>query len=171
MSTRIPPSLAWLIKKRARLNGKIQKASKAIERMHKLETDYAHWQADLAAIDRALAMHEIQVDVECIPSVAPMEKRILAHGELSRALLKFLRESDGEPLSTNTLTMMLIDHCAALKESTPDSIALELTFKRFRSSVHNRLKNLAREKEIVRSPCAHGSRATHWILPTDLLDS
>jgi predicted XRE-type DNA-binding protein len=34
--------------------------------LEKLESDRAHWQADLMAIDRALAMHVIQVDVECI---------------------------------------------------------------------------------------------------------
>lgn len=171
MSIRTPPSLVWLIKKRARLNGKIQKASKAIERLEKLESDRANWQADLIAIDRALAMHDIQVDVECIPSVAPIEKRILAYGEVSRALLRFLRESGGQPLSTDTLAMMLMECGAVPKKSTEDPIASEITYRRFRESVHNRLKNLAKDNEIERAPCEKGSRVTRWLLITDALDN
>ncbi len=171
MSARIPSSLTWLIKKRARLNGKIQKASKLIEQIGRLEADRANWQADLAAIDRTLAMHDIQIDVECIPAVAPREKRIFAYGEVSRTLLRFLRESDGEPVSTDTLAMMLIDYGAIPKPDQVDPIAFEVAFRRFRESVHNRLKNMARTKVIIRVPCIPGSRVPRWVLPTDSLDS
>jgi hypothetical protein len=168
MSTRIPSSLAWLIDKRARLVGKIQKASKIIDQAHELAIERIKMRDDLAAIDRALEMHDIQIDAECIPPIAPRKhQRIrLSHGELTRVLLQFLRESGREPLSTDALTMMLIERCVNLQESPPDPLALQITFRRLRLSVRYRLKALASDAVIARAPCASGSRAARWISPT-----
>jgi hypothetical protein len=168
MSTRIPPSLAWLIDKRARLVGKIQKASKIIDHAHKLAIEVSNMRADLAAIDRALKLHDIQVDAECISPIAPRkQQRIrLSHGELTRVLLLFLRENGGDPLSTDALTKMLIERCINLQEKSPDPLALQIAFKKLRLSVRYRLKALASDAIIMRAPCASGSRAARWILPT-----
>ena len=169
MSTRTPPSLAWLIDKRARLAGRIENATKVIDAARKLEIKRVKMRADLAAIDRALEMHEIRVDVECIIPIAPIERRIrLPYGILTKTLLQFLRES-GEPLSIDALTMMLINRCVNVQEGASDPSGHQLAFKKLRLSVRYRLKNLASNGVISRAPCPHGSKGPCWTLPTFLL--
>lgn len=166
MSTRIPPSLAWLINKRARLAGKIRKSSKLIEHLRKIERESDRWQADLVAIDRTLAMHDIQIDTDCIRPIAPRKaSRIkLPYGGLTRALLGFLRTSD-TPLSTDELTMMLIDHSLNVIADPTDHYAIELIFRELRTSVYNRLKNLVSNGLIVKSSGQKKGQTTYWTLP------
>lgn len=129
-------------------------------------------QADLVAIDRALKMHDIRVDTECIPSIAPRRQRpCLPHGGLTRALLQFLRESEDTPLSTDELTMMLLDRWTDLNENSPDSIVSMPSFTQLRYSIHSRMKNLAKDKIVIRAPRVSGSRTPRWLLFTGHLDS
>lgn len=167
MSTRIPSSLVWLIKKRARLDGKIQRATRIIEQKRELESARIRWQADLAAIDRALGMHEVLVDVENIAAISPKNQgKFLPHGDLTRFLLKSLRESDGQPLSTDTLTLMTMDQCV-LSDAERENPAIH---RELRLSVRYRLKNLASQRVIARLSCPLGSRTAFWTLLIAHLD-
>ena len=174
MSARIPPSLKWLIDKRARLTGKIAAAEKAIrkktcveKRLSKyldniavLEKELPKLQEDLAGIDRALTLHDIQVNVEYIHPISPRSAKIqLPYGVLTQTLLAFLRLSQGEPLSTDALTIMLMKRFTHLQGET------EQDFHKLRKSVRHRLKSLANDQIIVRAPNT-SSRETRWALPT-----
>lgn len=96
MSTKIPSSLKWLIDKRARLDAEIEKTQSSNEKAKKLTKELASLKKSLLAIDKALEMHEISVDVNLIKSIKSHYKRIdLPHGELTRCILTCLRKYQG----------------------------------------------------------------------------
>lgn len=158
MSTRIPSSLKWLIDKRARLGGELKKAEAAIALVQQLIVELSTIQGDIEAIDRALKMHEIPVvpqNIKTITSCAKMNR--LPSGELTRTLLLGLRLREGEPLSTDALTLFVAERFASQYESIEDLAQLRL-------SVRYRLKNLAAEKVISRSYPRVG-KVGQWMLP------
>lgn len=67
MSSRIPPSLNWLINKRARLAGDITKAEKRANELYRLKLkEIEVLRRDLSIIDATIRLHEIQIDPKCI---------------------------------------------------------------------------------------------------------
>jgi hypothetical protein len=88
MSTRIPSSLKWLIDKRARLDAEIRKTQSSIAKNKELIKELSSLKKNLSAIDKALELHEISVDVTLIEPVKSHYKRIdLPHGELTSSIL------------------------------------------------------------------------------------
>jgi hypothetical protein len=88
MSYRIPPSLAWLGQKRACISGKISRLHHELAvcqaAVQKKVADLERAQADLAAVDRTIGMHEIQVDPDLIPEIRTSSNPIaLQHGEFT----------------------------------------------------------------------------------------
>lgn len=159
MSTRIPSSLKWLIDKRARLDGEIKKAQASIEAAQRLIVEISIIQKDLAAIDRALGMHEIEVDPECIKSVVSRTNELIVpYGQLTHTLLLCLRLSNGESQSTDAITLFVAEQFSNLHIITSSQSQL-------RNSVYYRLKNLAADKVIIRHPPIRGIKGQRWALP------
>lgn len=97
MSTRIPSSLKWLIDKRARLDAEMQKTRASLAEAKKLIKELSELSKEMMAIDKALEMHKVNVDVCLINPVKSHYRRInLPHGELTRSILTCLRMQKGE---------------------------------------------------------------------------
>lgn len=101
---RTPESLTWLIRKR-------QSISSSIVRLEKLlanaPSELAKHREDLAAIDKTMKMHRIQVDPATIQPVRRKTKSPFAYGELARNILSFMRKA-GAPQTTTQITLHLM---------------------------------------------------------------
>lgn len=144
MAPRIPPSLKWLIDKRARLDGEIQKTRTAINNAKILLEELATLEESLAAVDQTLALHDVQIDVDLITPVRSHYTRInMPHGELTKSILLCLRLREGNTVRMSEIVTFVEARCADL--GAPISKRAGLA-----RSVHYRLKNLAREGVILR---------------------
>lgn len=162
MSSRIPSSLNWLIDKRARLDAEIQKTESSLAKAKVLIEELSDLKASLAAIDHALSIHEIKVDVCLIRPVRSHYVRIsLPHGELTRSILLCLRlHQDESPIRTSEVASFIEARHADLA-AHPEQRSTIIR------SVQNRLNFLAREGTIERHhPLKTGSEGL-WSLPPD----
>ncbi|WP_212786543.1 hypothetical protein [Ferrigenium kumadai] len=186
--TRTPPSLNWLINKRARLLGEINKLQKSLpERLEKAQLEVAQAEirlaqakeqlayektveariiqalhADLQAIDTTIGMHEILINPASIPPIrSHSTKRILPYGEITRCVFDCLKYAGGGPLSTLEI--------AAFIASNND---LELSGESFRTlgdCVRHRLKNLRAKGKVERVNETKGpNKEGLWALPRDV---
>lgn len=69
MTPKIPSPLKWLIDKRVRLAGEIRKTRSALATAKQLIEELSKLEDDLAAIDRSLGLHEIQIQVDYIQPI------------------------------------------------------------------------------------------------------
>jgi hypothetical protein len=116
MANKIPPSLKWLIDKRARLDGEIKKTEAAVKRTQHLIEELSTIKADLAAIDRALRLHDLQVDVDVIQPIRNQYVRTnVPYGELTRTIFLCLRLHEGRPVSTDRLVEFVAARFADLQ--------------------------------------------------------
>jgi hypothetical protein len=178
---RTPSSLKWLLDKRSRLMGDLQKLKKSYpqtmqnlrERIQKAEqelmlakerydyqrsvtpTQIRMLKADLEAIDRSLSLHAIQINPELLEPLHNQEAiRITSHGAITRNIHKCLRIADGKPLLTTQIAIYVAKHC---------ELALsEQQFPTFKESVRCRLKGLAYTGKITRLPTPEGVEG-RWI--------
>lgn len=132
---RTPPSLKWLITKRARLVGEIKKVLNARERdIDKLMLEMSHLssriaeinaqrgkteasanqflailQADLNAIDATIRLHEIGIDPSLIPPLKTQEAgRLIPYGEITRLVFEALRVAKGESRTTTEIALYVL---------------------------------------------------------------
>jgi hypothetical protein len=100
MSNRIPPSLAWLIDKRARIDGEMKKTQKSLDRLTRLLGKLEAAEKRLEALDQTIAAHPLTEEPKREgPFVTEHHRRLpLPHGELTRCVLDCLREANGQPV-------------------------------------------------------------------------
>jgi len=142
--TKIPSSLKWLVRRRARVKGLIEASERELPRLTKIEQRLAALKADLAALDHVLLIHEIPINGATIPTIWPKShlkmrmKQWFSYGELGRSILKVLAASESGHMTTVELVRALL-----LKVCTehPDQIDM-IEEKRFRELVHKRLLGL-----------------------------
>lgn len=159
MSSRIPSSLKWLIDKRARLDAEIKKTEKSLAKAKELIKDLESLKTSLKAIDRSLALHEIEVDVSLIRPVRSYYVRVnLPHGELTRCILSCLRKhaSDG-PVRMSEIVSFI--------EARYEEIGTKpLPRSQLRRSIHYRMKNLAARGVVIRHHPPKTSKEGLWSL-------
>ena len=113
MTNRIPPSLNWLINKRARLVGNIIKIKKKLVHVQPLIDKLIELESNLKSIDSSLSMHEIKVDLDNIKPIRPqLHKQKLAkfpHGSQLNLFVKFLRSKNGLPVTTLEIANHIIE--------------------------------------------------------------
>lgn len=155
---RLPSSLKWLIDRRARVAGEIEKIEALLSKCRRLADELDTLRQLLSSIDQTLALHDAAVDVSLIQTVRSHDVRInLPHGELTRGILMCLKLHEGKPVSTDAVTAFIAARYADL-DVTPSS-ATEL-----RESVRYRLKNLGRQRLVTRLRLAGGDRKGVWTL-------
>lgn len=94
MTNNIPPSLSWLIKKRAKIAGEILKIRKDLIKVQKLVDTLKILEENLEAIDKSLDLHEIKVDLENIKPIRPRRNPLkLPRGYISDFVIDFLRQN------------------------------------------------------------------------------
>ena len=131
---RTPPSLKWLLNKRARLLGDIQRlentlperTAKSREKVVQAELQLCKakkmlsyeekilaqgvltLRKDIDAIDTALSMHHIQIDPEIIPSIRSQNSiRATAYGEMTRCIFECLKQCAGRSLPTTEVALFV----------------------------------------------------------------
>lgn len=162
MSTRIPSSLNWLIDKRARLDAEIQKTEQSLLKAKGLIEELSKLKESLAAIDHALSLHEIKVDVTLIRPIRSKYVRInLPYGELTRSILLYLRlHKDERHVRMSEIVSFIEARHADLKAQPGERSKLS-------RSVHSRLKTLAWKGVIQRHHPLKTGYEGIWSLPPD----
>lgn len=129
---KIPSALKWMLDRRARLLGEIQKTEK--RQRHREEAlsqainviearlktlkrrlqvsrtgtplRLAALKVDLAAIDNAMGQHRVMVDAESIPAIKSQDNPWhLPRGQITRSILRCLREAEGAELTTSEIAL------------------------------------------------------------------
>jgi hypothetical protein len=128
---RTPPSMAWLIRERARLQGIIDRCDRVIDEHARRRMAAAR---QLASLDAVFPLHEIKVEPTIIDGVRPHKPRLVPHGALTKAILACLREAAGTPRITTEIALYVAHACQ-----------IDLTKVRradISARVHRRLKSL-----------------------------
>lgn len=161
MTTRTPPSLAWLIDKRARLDAELLKARQAADRAQRLFEDLQELERNLEAVDRTLGLHELQIDISLIPPKT--SRRVwskLPYGALTGAIMRYLTASDGRAVSTGELAIYVATQCPELVELYAGKTA-------FQRMIQRRLKDLARTGKLLRVHPSVGGKEGQWRLASN----
>lgn len=183
-----PPSLKWLLDRRARIAGEIAKAHKRFalqrteladelsrqrsavaqierclsERLDNYERIVSSYEKTLAAIDLVIQQHEVPVDISAIRSVQEHENPAVgSYGQVTRLIMQCLREAAGAPRTTTEVVCYL----AARMHNNP---ALD-DFPRFRYQVRCRMSHLAWEGRLERLHAPKTSLEGRWRLPASVL--
>lgn len=179
--TKIPSALKWLIVRRARLLGEIRKTEKRLcmreasllEKLGQLEPRVATLKArldriralgerhvallnnSLSAIDQTIEQHPVLVDVDAIGPINTQERhRALAYGELTRLILRALREADGESVTTSEVALF-VEMEGKLQVDKADR-------RYFHRSVRKRLRKLHLGGRVCRVEVGRNCLESRW---------
>lgn len=159
MTNRIPPSLNWLIDKRARVAGEIAKTRRSLKEAKALIKDLEELETKLKAIDTTLDLHHIKVDVNLIAPIESHELRIkIPRGELSKSILTCIRlyEINGPVSKTIIAKFVLAKHFDFNGEKVVGG-----DIKRI---IHNGLGNLYHRGYLVRHHASETNDFGLWTL-------
>jgi len=157
MTNRIPPSLNWLIDKRARISGEIEKTRRSLKQAQSLIVELEDLEIKLKAIDTTLKLHDIQVDIGLIKPISSNYYRLkIPHGELTKSILTCIKLYGSlSPVTKSTIVDFVI---ARHFDFDADKIAIS----QIRASIHNRLKNLCRDGVIDRCYLPDSTKNVLW---------
>lgn len=104
MTNKIPPSLLWLIDKRARLSGEIIKLKRRLEQVEPLINQLRDLEISLKSIDNSLKLHDIQIDLENIKPISTQQpkKHRFRPGVPRKLVLNFLKSKYGQGTQSRT---------------------------------------------------------------------
>lgn len=166
MTSKIPPSLNWLIKNRARLLGELKTLdyleSKNLDNQKKLLINLQNeckqlksYIADheiiknnvrkdiiqqLEAINTALGMHDIPIDIELIQPIATRKTtKLLSHGLITQSIYECLKIKG--PLTKKEIRNYVMSRHNL--ERTLHNIKI------IDESIYNRIKNLTRQSKLI----------------------
>jgi hypothetical protein len=152
--------LAWTIRQRARLAGRIEKLR--AELAHCVDEKLAALQeleAQLRALDATFALHEIQVnpqDIKPVRAHDPAQRIPFAHGMLTRLILACLREAQGEPRDSAAIVEYILARTDYPR--TPEAL------DRLSAKVRKRLNNLGHQQRVERLHPLKTGRSGRWRL-------
>lgn len=89
---RTPPSMAWLIKQRAKLRGKIEGLQ---QKLDAIPSEIAELQEMLRSLDQTFPLHEVQVEPSAIQGRRTKGPALAPYGALTKHILTELREASG----------------------------------------------------------------------------
>ncbi len=137
---RTPSSMAWLIRERARIQGKIERLEKLASQ---LPLEIKALSEQLKSIDAVFPLHEVKVEPTAIKGRNPVRPRILPHGALTRSIFDCLRESADRGPSFTTEIAFYVARTHNLDINAIGRVELV-------QRVSYRLKALAKEGHVVR---------------------
>lgn len=164
MRTKTSSSLKWLVDRRARLSCDIERdrkeAREATLRASTLEGKIELMRQDLAAIDRALSMHEIRIHPETIaPKKTWRTVQVFGYSHVTRNIMSYLGRARGRWCSTTELMAYVASRGG--KEMSDE------LYPALRLSVRKRLQNLRVAGRVTRQHAAKTSKEGYWALPTN----
>lgn len=155
---RTPSSMAWLIRKRSVVRGKIERLEKTLLQ---LPVEIATLKQNLDALDAVIPLHEVVVDPLAIVGRRPRRRNVLPWGNMTRHILNYLR-TEGRPLYSADIAM----HVAKL-ENVDFTKFSKAWFSR---RVGRQLKSLASKGLLERHHPSKTSAMGLWSLRADLDD-
>ncbi len=165
MANRIPPSLCWLIDKRARIAGEIRKANRLLQKAQTLLLEINQLEEKLKAIDTTLDLHNIKVNIDLIEPIESKDYKLnIPHGELTRSILTCIRmyQSNG-PVSAEVIANFVINRHFDFENG------VTLHKSRIGRSVHNRLSGLYHKGVLIRHHAADKNEFGLWTLSDNLI--
>lgn len=183
---RTPPSLNWLLDKRARIHGEIIKFEKshsqavvqakqqvlaaensldqARKKLSNIESigprilESLH--KDLQAIDKTMGLHDIQINPDVIsPICTPDAEKLLPFGALTRSIFEGLKLADGKSMTTfEIVDFVIVRNGLKLSEEGKQAIYDKTRY---------RLKLLCNDKKIRRIHQVKGAIIGRWALADD----
>ncbi|WP_343741650.1 hypothetical protein [Herbaspirillum huttiense] len=167
---RLPHSLAWLISRRGRVAGDIQRIEKYFERHRRifekfrvLNDELAQLKETLVSIDQTLSLHEVQIDPSNIPIIYSKKQRIqLPYGELTRLIYQRIRMGNGAPVSSKEIVDFVIQQYPFLE--TNDAKEGLKREDRVARRIHARLKTLCKAGKIERHHSKTSAQQGWWTL-------
>lgn len=155
---RTPPSMAWLIRERAKLKGMIERRQKQIK---DLPREIVALQSNLDALDAVIPLHEVKVDPKVIKGKREYTKALGPYGLMTKVIYRVLKEAKGQPRFSTEIALEFVREAGL--PMTHDTKVLAT------SSVRRRLKNMANEGLVIRHHSTEvGSRNEgYWSLPKD----
>lgn len=179
MNIRIPPSLKWLLNKRARLLNAIEVAEKqhskreymrsqmlAVHRRQEklsevnLNASRTHLEAlkkDLNAISITLSLHEIPINPEIVePIKTQMSVRKFKYGAITRLIFSCLKYAQKDIRTTTEIAAFVAEYYKVDIEKAE--------FLEIRMSVKYRLRKLSDEGKVKRVNKVDSNVEAHWQL-------
>jgi len=155
---RTPPSMAWLIRERAKLKGMIERRQKQME---DLPREIVELQLKLDALDAVIPLHEVKVDPKVIKGTRPQKKALLPYGVLTRVIYRVLREAEGQSRFSSEIALELLREAGM-----PVTHESKIYATR---RVSHRLGNMARAGLVARHHDldTFGRAEGSWSLPKD----
>lgn len=151
MSWRTPSSLKWLIIKRSRLSGELERL---LPKLDSLKGEYEQMEAtvnelrdQLAALDQTFLLHDIQIDPRGIEPVIPhRHPRLFPNGHMGRHIRRILAEREhGEWTTTPEIARKIMEHLSISETDGADGL-----YRSVRRAVRNRLQSLMQAGEVER---------------------
>lgn len=165
MSTRIPPSLKWLIDKRARVSGEIEKTKKSLKTAHQLIDELKELEDTLSAIDKTFELHEIQIDKSLIRPINSKYLRLkIPYGGINNAIITCLKlyKSDFPVPKADILNFVIAKYYDYEVDAVPG--------KQIARCVHNGLNRLYHAGTIVRCHNPKSNDEGLWKLSKPFID-
>lgn len=156
---RTPSSMAWLIRERARIKGRIEHLQKLAD---EIPLELAELSHRLQSLDAVFPLHEVEVDPSVIKGVKKYAKKILPHGSITSGIYECLRENLGNgPLYTSEISLFI----ARTNNLDIGSVGKIYLIRR----VSRRLQTLAAQGEIVRhhATLSGSNDEGRWSLPAE----
>ena len=165
---KLPSSLAWLIKRRGRIDGSIQKIEqyldqhwRAFKKYQELTSELSFLKETLGSIDTTLRLHKLQIDPENIPAINGKNYLTdLPRGELTSLIFERVGMACGQPVSSDEIVNFILERRKAA--GMPPMIKASLSVK-----VGRRLKGLHWGGKLVRHHPQRTQRYGWWTLTLD----
>lgn len=149
--------MAWLIRTRAVHQGRLDQL---LKHQSKLTQQVEVVERELAAIDAVIPFHEVKVDAAGIVGVQPRSKRLVPHGQMTKVIIRCLREANGRAVHTEEIAQFLASEIGVDLEQY-GTAAMNIR-------VRTRLKVLCNEGRVQRHHLgATGSTTGSWSLILD----
>lgn len=155
---RTPPSMAWLIRERAKLKGMIERRQKQME---DLPREIVELQSKLDALDAVIPLHEVKVDPKIIKGTRAKRKALGPHGLMTRVIYEVLKKAAGAPVFTSEIALEFMR-----RAGIPMSRAAKIDAT---TRLQYRLKKLCRDGDVIRhhDPKIGENTEGSWSLPKD----
>ena len=177
-----PPSLKWLINKRARLHGELLALQKAQPKQLSLLNESVDLAAsylrlakfnlfkllesfktipallkEIEALDTVLGIHEVKINTSLIQPVRSNGfKRCIPYGDLTKSIVECLSDDIDTPKSSSEITYYI-----SVKYGLDANLS---NIKEFKVYVGNRLKNICKAGKINRTQTRVGNKDAKWTL-------
>jgi hypothetical protein len=166
---KIPSSINWLIKKRGRIDGSIQKIERYLNDHRRLFKKYQELTNELSllketleSVDTALRLHELKIDPQNIPPINGKNYVTdLPRGELSLLIFERIRMGCGQPVSSKEI----VDFITALRQASGASAIPRSSLS---AKVSWRLKALCKKGELDRHHSPRTRLHGWWTLASNV---